>query len=129
MSMRAILTALILGAGVVNLLPAIGVLSAGRLQSLYGVVIEDPNLAILMRHRAVLFAIVGALLVASAFHPALRPVAFAAGFVSMGSFVALALLVGDYNPALRRIVLIDVVASLGLLIAAILDRRDASPGF
>jgi hypothetical protein len=83
--MRTVTTALILSAGVVNLLPAIGAFSAGRLQSLYGVVIEDPNLAILMRHRAVLFAIVGALLVASAFHPALRPVAFAAGFVSMGS--------------------------------------------
>jgi hypothetical protein len=123
--MRAILVVLILGAGIVNLLPAIGALSAGRLQSLYGVVIEDPNLAILMRHRAVLFAIIGALLVASAFQPALRPVAFAAGLVSMGSFVALALRVGDPNPALRRIVWIDVLASIGLLIAAILDQRDA----
>ena len=124
--MRTVPTALILGAGVVNLLPALGAFSAGRLQSLYGVVIEDPNLAILMRHRAVLFAIVGALLVASAFHAALRPVAFAAGFVSMGSFVALALLVGDFNPALRRIVWVDVAASLGLVVAAILDRRDPS---
>ena len=127
--MRAIPAALILGAGIVNLLPAIGAFSAERLQSLYGVVIEDPNLAILMRHRAVLFAIVGALLVASAFHPALRPVAFAAGFVSMGSFVALALLVGYYNLALRRIVWVDVIASLGLVIAAILERHDPSSGF
>lgn len=127
--MRTVTTALILGAGVVNLLPAIGAFSAERLHSLYGVVIEDPNLAILMRHRAVLFAIVGALLVASAFHPALRPVAFAAGFVSMGSFVALALLTGDYNPALRRIMWVDVIASLGLVVAAILEPRDPSSGF
>ena len=127
--MRTVRTALILGAGVVNLLPAIGAFSAGRLQSLYGVVIEDPNLAILMRHRAVLFAIVGALLVASAFHPALRHVAFTAGFVSMGSFVALALLIGDFNPALRRIVWVDVIASLGLVVAAVLERRDPSSGF
>ncbi len=127
--MRAILTALILGVGIVNLLPVIGALSSERLHSLYGVAIGDPNLAILMRHRAVLFAIVGALLVASAFAPALRPVAFAAGFVSMGSFIALALQVGDYNPALRRIVMIDVVASIALLIAVILDRRDPSSGF
>ena len=127
--MRTVTTALILGAGVVNLLPAIGAFSAERLQSLYGVIIDDPNLAILMRHRAVLFAIVGALLVASAFHPALRHVAFAAGFVSMGSFVALAFLIGDYNPALRRIVWVDVIASLGLVVAAVLERRDPSSGF
>jgi hypothetical protein len=127
--MRAIVVALILAAGVVNLLPAIGAFSTGRIRSLYGVVIEDPNLAILMRHRAVLFAIIGALLLASAFQPTLRPVAFAAGFVSMGSFVALALLVGDPNPALRRIVLIDVIATIALLIAAILHWRDAPSGF
>jgi hypothetical protein len=127
--MRAVVVALILAAGVVNLLPAVGAISAGRIRSLYGVAIEDPNLAILMRHRAVLFAIIGALLLASAFEHALRPVAFAAGFVSMGSFVLLALRVGDLNPALRRIVLIDVVASVGLLIAFLLDLRDPSSGF
>ena len=122
--MRAVSTALILVAGILNLLPAIGVVSAERLHSLYGVAIEDPNLVILMRHRAVLFAIIGALLIVSVFHPALRPVAITAGVVSMGSFVALALLVGEYNPPLRRIVLVDVATSLGLVIATILDHRD-----
>ena len=63
--MQAISTALIFGVGLVNLLPVSGVLSANRLQALYGVAIEDVNFLVLMRHRAVLFGIVGGLLVAS----------------------------------------------------------------
>ena len=64
-----------------------------------------------MRHRAALFGIVGALLVASAFHGPLRPPAFAAGLVSMLSFVLVAYLAGGYNAELRRLVDDDLVAS------------------
>jgi hypothetical protein len=120
--MRGVSTALFVIVGIVNLLPTVGALSAERLESLYGVPLSDPNLVILMRHRAILFAIVGALLVAAAFQSALRPVGLAAGLVSMGSFVLLALLAGNYNPSLGRVVLVDVVASLALVVAAVLDR-------
>lgn len=119
--MRTFATALLLLAAVANLLPVLGVLSAARLESLYGVLLQDPNLAILLRHRAVLFAIVGGLLGVAAFHPPLRSFAITAGLVSMLSFVALAGLTGDYNPQLRRVVLVDVIASLGLVAAALLD--------
>jgi hypothetical protein len=65
-------TTLILLVGLANLLPVVGVLSAARLQIPYGVALDDPNLVILMRHRAVLFGVVGGLLVASALHAPLR---------------------------------------------------------
>jgi hypothetical protein len=119
---RAIATGLIVLAAIVNLAPVIGVLSAQRLQSMYGMAIADPNLALLLRHRAVLFAIVGGLLLASAVHPPLRLAGIAAGLLSMGSFIVLALLVGDVNPSLRRVVVIDAVASLGLIVALLLER-------
>ena len=119
--MRTLATALLLLAALANLLPVLGVLSTARLESLYGVLLRNPNLAILMRHRAVLFAIVGGLLGVAAFHPPLRTFAIAAGLVSMLSFVAIAGLTGDYNPQLRRVVLVDVIASLGLVAAALLD--------
>jgi len=120
--MRAIVTLLLLLAAVVNLLPVVGVLSTSRLEGLYGVVVQDPNLAILLRHRAVLFAIVAGLLAVAAFHPPLRALAIAAGLLSMLSFVAIAGLVGEYNPLLRRVVLVDVVASLALVAAGLLSR-------
>jgi hypothetical protein len=99
----------------------LGVLGVARLEALYGVVIQDPNLAILMRHRAVLFGIVGGLLALAAFYPPARPLAIPAGLVSMLAFVAIAGSVGDYNPLLRRVVIVDVAASLALVAAAVLD--------
>lgn len=38
----------------IHLLPVIGVIGAERLESLYGVTIEETNMTILMRNRAVL---------------------------------------------------------------------------
>jgi len=126
--MRAIVTVLLLLAAAVNLLPAIGALSTSRLEGLYGVVVQDPNLAILLRHRAVLFAIVAGLLAVAAFHPPLRALAIAAGLISMLSFVAIAGLVGEYNPLLRRVVLVDVAASLALVAAGLLDYLSVTTG-
>ena len=83
--------------------------------------VDDPNLLILLRHRAVLFAIVGGLLVASAVHTPLRPTGYAVGLVSMLSFVLIAGLAGRPNAELRRVVVVDLVASAALLSAALLD--------
>ena len=116
-AVAVVASGLFLIVGVVNLLPVIGVLSTTRLHGLYGVVVEEPNLAILMRHRAALLGIIGALLVASAFHAPLQPLAVTVGLVSMLSFVLIAHLVDGYNAELRRIVFIDLVAS-ALLVGA-----------
>ena len=121
MPVRALSTALIVLVGLLNLLPVSGVLSSTRLQALYGIVLQDANVIILMRHRAVLFGVVGGLLVISAFHPPVRPVGYAVGFVSMLSFVLIAWLAGGYNPELRRVLVVDLVASAALLGALLLD--------
>ena len=121
--MKKLASALYGLAGLVNLAPVMGVLSAERLQALYGVELTDPNLIILLRHRAVLFGIVGALLLTAAFRPALRSVAFPAGLVSMVSFILVAYLVGDFNAELHRIVWIDVVASVLLVSAGLMTFR------
>jgi hypothetical protein len=127
-ALSTISTVLIGLVGLANLLPVVGVLSAARLQSLYGVVLEDANLVVLMRHRAVLFGIVGGLLLTSAFHAPLRPVGVAVGLTSMLSFILIAWLVGDINPELRRVVVVDWVASAALVAAVLLDRCAASGG-
>ena len=114
---------LFIAAGIVNLLPTGGALSADYLGTLYGLALDDPNLIILMKHRAVLFGVVGALLVASAFRELLRPLALAAGLLSMLSFVLIACLERDYNAELQRVILVDLAASALLVVAAVADWR------
>ena len=121
--MKLLVTLGFLIAAAINLVPIVGVLSAERLTALYGLPFQEPNLEILMRHRAVLFGIVGVLLAVAAFRPALQNVAALAGFASMLSFVAIAWLVGDASPAVRRIALGDVVGSVALALALLLRGR------
>jgi hypothetical protein len=120
--MRTVVVVLYLVAAIVNLAPVVGVLSAARVEALYGVPVRSPDLEILMRHRAILFSIVGALLAVAAFHAPLRSIALIAGLVSMLSFVVIAVAVGGYGPLLRRVVVIDLVATVALVLAVMLDR-------
>ncbi len=116
------LAAALLLAGVVNTLPLIGVLGGERLQALYGLGFDDPSLRILMRHRAVLFGLLGGAMIAAAFIPAWRLPLALAGLASMLSFIAIAALEGGGNAAVRRVVITDVMASV-LLAAALLWAR------
>ena len=113
------IAALLIVAGLIHLLPLGGVLGAQRLAALYGLSFEEPNLLLLMRSRAVLFGLLGALLVYAAFRPALQPLALFAGLVSVLSFLALAWSSPGYNQALRRVVIADWVA-LACLASALL---------
>jgi len=103
-------------AGVIHLLPLSGMLGSDRLASLYGVPFDEPNLAILMRHRAVLFGLLGAFLLLAAVRPAYQPVAFVAGLVSVVSFLWLAHATGGYNAQIARVFAADVVAFVCLLL-------------
>lgn len=106
-------------AGLIHLIPGVGVLSADRLAALYGTRLESPDLILLMRHRAVLFALVGALLLAAAFVPHLRPAAIAIGMVSMLGFLVLFALSGDVGPEVRRVFWVDVGAAVLLGLASV----------
>jgi len=102
--------------GVIHLIPLSGVLGVGRLNSLYGVSITGPDLSILMRHRAVLFGLLGLFCIYAAIKPPLRFIALTAGAVSVGSFLYLAYLTGGYNEELRRVFVADLVAAVFLAI-------------
>ena len=105
-------------AGIIHLLPLSGILGSAQLLSLYGIAFDDPNAIILMRHRAVLFGLVGLFLVYAAFRPAFQPAAFAAGLVSVVSFLGLAGMTGGYNASLSHVIVMDCLA-LALLILGI----------
>jgi hypothetical protein len=106
-------------AGIIHLLPLGGVLGADRLLSLYGVALDDPNLVLLMRHRAVLFGMLGAYLIAAAFVSHLRASAFLLGLCSVLSFLALAWGGHSWNAGIQRVVIADLVALLLLLAGGI----------
>ncbi|HEY8153413.1 MAG TPA: phosphopantetheine adenylyltransferase [Myxococcota bacterium] len=112
--MKHLWTFLFLVAAAINLAPALGAVSAERMSALYGVGLEDPNLRILMRHRAVLFGIVGGLMLVVAFHPPLRTLGYAVGFVSMLSFLLIAWQVGGYSAGIGRVMLVDGVGIAAL---------------
>lgn len=114
---------LLLIVGIIHLLPMTGLLGVERLNALYGLSFNEPNLHILMRHRAVLFGLLGALLVAAAFLPGLRTIALIGGLVSVFSFLLLAWSEPLYNEALRRVIIADWLALVCLLVALVLHLR------
>jgi hypothetical protein len=69
-----------------------------------------------MRHRAVLFGLLGLFLLFAAFRPPFQTIAFIAGFVSVVSFLWLAWSVGGYNAQVARVFLADIVALACLMI-------------
>ena len=77
------ITILLIIVSIIHLMPLGGVLGSKRLKALYDLSFEEPNLEILMRHRAVLFGLLGVFLIYAAFQPTLQPLAFIVGFVSV----------------------------------------------
>jgi hypothetical protein len=118
--MYKVKTALLLIAGIILLLPVSGAFGAHRLTTLYSLNFDEPNLLILMRHRAVLFGILGGFICCAAFRPAWQSLALAGGFINVLAFIALAWMTGGYNAALQRVVVADLAALLCLLAALVI---------
>lgn len=116
--MRNLISAMLLIAGIIHLMPLSGVLGSERLAALYGLTFDEPNLQILMRHRAVLFGLLGAFLVFAAFKPDYQAVALLGGLVSVLTFVYFTWSVGNYNPQVGRVFSADLIALACLLIGA-----------
>jgi len=131
--------AALLIAAVFHLLPLAGVLGAERLAALYGVRIADPALLLLMRHRALLFGVLGLLMLCAAFVDGmprtervsaptpsglnaslLQAGALVAALVSTGGFVLLAWNV-SFDAPLQRVMRIDM-ALFALLACALAAR-------
>jgi hypothetical protein len=116
--MHRFITSMLLVVGIIHLLPLSGVIGSEQLAALYGISFAEPNIMILMRHRAVLFGLLGLFVLYAAFRPALQPMAFLAGFVSVVSFLGLAGSVRGYNELIGRVVLADIVALICLVLGS-----------
>lgn len=104
---------------ITQFLPVVGVFGSELLATLYEIDIDDPNLAVLLQHRAVLFGILGALIGFAAFQPSLQPLAMTIATVMITSFVALWGTADAMNPAMDRLAAGDLIALIALFGAAI----------
>ena len=102
---------------VINLLPLAGVLSAEKLQRAYTITLSSNDLVILMRHRALLFGVLGGFIFYSAFYPIYQNAAMTMAAISMLGYVVLVYLVGGYNQSLYKVLLVDFVGLAVLCLA------------
>jgi hypothetical protein len=121
--MEYFVPAVLLLAALIHFLPLVGVLGAAKLSILYGISIQDPNLELLMRHRAVLFGLLGAFLAYAACHRHLHGLALIASAFSVVSFLLLALETRHYNQAIATVVNVDVGAAIIILLASFVHLR------
>ena len=126
--MRFVVPVVLCAVALIHLLPLVGVWSAARVASLYGIAVQDPNLELLLRHRAVLFGLLAAFLAVAAFQRPLHGWALAAGGGSVGAFLLLALTVGPINGALATVVKVDWVALALLAVGTVVHLRTPPAG-
>lgn len=111
-------------AGVINLLPSLLAFFPDRIAKSYGIEIADVNYELLLRHRAILFGVIGGFMILSALKRIHYKAATTIGLISMISFILLFLLIGDgISPELKKVMIIDVVATVILCLGAILVWR------
>lgn len=116
--MRFIVPAVLIMVAAIHALPVVGILGAGKLAQLYGIAVQDPNLELLLRHRAVLFGLLAALLAYAAFRPELHGLALLAGLLSVVSFLVLAHPARALNSGLVTVVRADWLALALLVVGA-----------
>ena len=121
-----VIKAILILVGLINFTPVLGVISAERLESMYAISLASNDLEILLRHRAVLFGIVGGFIICSAFRPVWRRLACVAGFASMISFIVVAYAVGGFGGRLDVVVTIDILAIAALLVGTALILKTGS---
>lgn len=118
--------AVLLAVGLINAAPVMGLVSAERLQALYGIALEDSNLVLLMRHRALMLGLLGSFVLASIWLPAWRLPAMGAVGLSMVVFLLLAGAPSGLNAAVRKVYWIDLALCIALLPALVLQWRTLS---
>ena len=109
--------------GVVHLLPFSLAFFTNQISNSYGVSISDPNMQLLLRHRAFLFGIIGFGLIFSAIKKKYYLAASVVGLVSMISFICLYYWIGDINAQLQSVMRVDMLVGAALLLVTVLYYR------
>lgn len=114
-------------AAIVHLAPMVGLLGAPQLQRLYGIAIEQPDLLVLMRHRALLFGLLGLGLIAAVAWPPLRLAMLAAALASTAVYCLLVFADPALSAPLRRLAWIDTPVAVALFVVLLAQLRVTMP--
>jgi hypothetical protein len=119
-NLNIIISMLLIIVGLINFLPVIGVFSAEKISVAYSINLTSNDLKILMRHRALLFGLVGGFILYSVFKPSYQAAAIVMSAISMLGFLYLVWAVGDYNASIFKIAIIDWAGIVCLAIVLVL---------
>ncbi|WP_214411259.1 hypothetical protein [Sphaerisporangium fuscum] len=113
---------LFVAVGLLNLAPGIVALAPSRLAIVYGIVDADVTSTLLLRHRAVMLALLGAALLAAAAAPNWRRPVLIVAVIGKASFIVLVATTAGTHPKLISVAFADVAALTALAVAAVLTR-------
>lgn len=114
----------LLAVGLINFIPVLGLLSASQLAAAYGIELNSPELSLLMRHRALLFGLMGGLVLVSLFKPQLQATAMVLSGISMVGFMVLAWPIDGLNEPVTRVFMADVVGVFCLILVVAIKWHD-----
>ncbi|MSP75047.1 MAG: phosphopantetheine adenylyltransferase [Rhodospirillaceae bacterium] len=96
--------------GAIHLMPIAPVFVPETLARLYGITPGEPTLLVLLRHRALLLALVGILCLWASWAAPVRPAALLAAAINVVGFLSFYALYGNPAGALRTIAIVDLIA-------------------
>lgn len=118
--MNKIIMLLLVIVAMINFLPVVGVLSAKSVSQAYSIAPPGNDLEILLRHRALLFGVLGGFIFYSVFAPQYQGAAMVMAAISMIGYLLLMWSVGGYNASLYKVAVVDSVGILCLALAVFL---------
>ncbi len=101
----------------INFVPIAGILSLDKINQAYGLAVNDNNLAIVLRHRALVFGLLGGFLFYSLFSPSYQTAAITLTAISMLGYLYFFWSVGNANTALSKVAYADIIGMALLSIA------------
>lgn len=104
--------------GIIHLIPLRGIFGSNQLHSLYGVYTIDPNLEVLMQHRAFMLGIFGFLFIYGAIDKRYQRISILVAYMTILSFLILTWSI-ETNFKVTRVVLVDFTALLLLMFSTI----------
>ena len=107
-------------AGIINFIPSLIAFWPDKISKSYGIEIPDSNFELLLRHRAILFGIVGGLMIFSVFSKKYYDLSVILGLISMVSFLILYFSIDGINKELAIVMKLDAFAIVILIIGYLL---------